>query len=117
MAKVPSLPLGRVLCKKSARDLLGAARSFAVGPDAVVPGREGARSPVTAPERAADRPIFVVGVPRSGTTLLRYMLCSHPRIYIPPESNFIPRFFRGRPSEEMSRAETRRILERIAAYR
>jgi hypothetical protein len=122
MAKVPSLPLGRVFCEESARDLPGAARSFAVGrPHPVVPvrdgWREGPRRPVTAPERAADRPIFVVGVPRSGTTLLRYMLCSHPRIYIPPESNFIPRFFRRRPNEAMSRAETRRILERIAAYR
>ncbi len=46
----------------------------------------------------ANRPIFVVGTPRSGTTLLRYMLCAHPCIYIPPESNCIPRFFRRRPA-------------------
>src|SRR5229473_3096029 len=30
-------------------------------------------------------PIFVVGTGRSGTTLLRFMLCAHPRIYITHE--------------------------------
>jgi hypothetical protein len=41
-------------------------------------------------------PIFVIGSPRSGTTLLRLMLTSHPAIVIPPECGFIlwlqPRF-------------------------
>jgi hypothetical protein len=32
----------------------------------------------------ADRPIFVLGCPRSGTTLLQLMLHAHPRIAIPP---------------------------------
>jgi hypothetical protein len=35
-------------------------------------------------------PIFVVGCPRSGTTLLRLMLDAHPTLAIPPESHFIP---------------------------
>jgi hypothetical protein len=35
---------------------------------------------------------FVVGVGRSGTTLLRMMLDSHPEIAIPPETHFVPRF-------------------------
>ena len=34
---------------------------------------------------------FVVGAGRSGTTLLRLMLDSHPRMAIPPETHFIPR--------------------------
>jgi hypothetical protein len=38
------------------------------------------------------RPIFVIGVGRSGTTLLRLMLHHHPRIAIPYESHFIPRY-------------------------
>jgi hypothetical protein len=38
----------------------------------------------------AEKPIFVVGHPRSGTTLLRFLLSSHPRIYIPEETGFIP---------------------------
>ncbi len=38
-------------------------------------------------------PIFVVGNPRSGTTLLRLVLTSHSQISIPPESEFIVRLF------------------------
>lgn len=33
---------------------------------------------------------FVVGVTRSGTTLLRLMLDSHPELTIPPETHFLP---------------------------
>lgn len=62
-------------------------------------------------------PIFVIGVARSGTTMLRYMLCSNPRIYVPPESNFIPRFFRNRPTEELTRERALDILDRISSYR
>ena len=35
-----------------------------------------------------DRPIFILGNPRSGTSLLRLMLHSHSQICIPPESHF-----------------------------
>jgi len=34
---------------------------------------------------------FIVGVGRSGTTLLRLMLDAHPELSIPPETHFIPR--------------------------
>ncbi len=34
---------------------------------------------------------FIVGAPRSGTTLLRLMLDAHPDLAIPPETYFIPR--------------------------
>ena len=33
---------------------------------------------------------IVVGVPRSGTTLLRMMLDAHPELAIPPETGFLP---------------------------
>lgn len=37
----------------------------------------------------SDRPIFVVGCPRSGTTLFRTMLSAHPSIAIPPETRYL----------------------------
>lgn len=39
---------------------------------------------------AADRPVFIGGCPRSGTTLLRCMLNSHPDVAIPRETRFLP---------------------------
>jgi hypothetical protein len=40
-----------------------------------------------------EDPIFVLGCHRSGTSLLRRILNSHPRIACPPESNFLIHFF------------------------
>lgn len=40
-------------------------------------------------ETAPCKPIFVIGCFRSGTTLLRYFLDSHPNIACPPESRFL----------------------------
>jgi hypothetical protein len=45
-------------------------------------------------------PIFVVGCPRSGTTMLRLMLDAHPSLAIPPESHFIPLVARVRSRYE-----------------
>lgn len=39
-------------------------------------------------------PIFIIGVGRSGTTLLRLMLDSHSHIAIPPESHFFVPYYR-----------------------
>jgi hypothetical protein len=64
-----------------------------------------------------QRPIFVIGAPRSGTTLLRYVLCSHPRIHIPPESNFIPRLLGTRPDRALNRAEAMDLVETVLTYR
>ena len=35
------------------------------------------------------KPFFILGNPRSGTSLFRIMLNSHPRIVVPPESGFL----------------------------
>jgi hypothetical protein len=45
---------------------------------------------------AHDRPIFLVGCPRSGTTLLSAMLHAHPRIAMPPETRFLMRVYTRR---------------------
>jgi hypothetical protein len=48
---------------------------------------------------AGDHPPapFIVGAGRSGTTLLRLMLDSHPQLAIPPETHFIPRLHEAFP--------------------
>jgi Sulfotransferase family len=60
-----------------------------------------------------DSPIFIVGCSRSGTSMLRDLLRSHPNLCFPPESHFIPRFYAawGDPSSDReARALARRIL-------
>src|SRR5688572_26878619 len=43
------------------------------------------------PSRCEPPPMpVIVGVGRSGTTLLRLMLDSHPELAIPPETGFLP---------------------------
>lgn len=82
------------------------------------PGASAGVSSLNEPSSTAlpERPIFIVGAPRSGTTLLRYVLSSHPRIYIPPESNFIPRLLGHRPGRELTRKEAVRTVEIIRTY-
>src|SRR5687767_12398889 len=38
---------------------------------------------------------FVVGMNRSGTTLLRMMLDAHPQLVLPPETHFVPDLIRA----------------------
>ena len=55
--------------------------------------------------RTGKRPIFIVGSPRSGTTLLRLVLDSHSRISCGPETQFLKELepIVGRRWEAMSR--------------
>jgi len=55
---------------------------------------------------------FVVGVNRSGTTLLRMMLDAHPELTIPPETHFIPEMIR-RANHENTR---RRLIRSITKH-
>lgn len=57
---------------------------------------------------------FVVGVPRSGTTLLRAMLDSHPALAVPGESPFLVRLS-GRRYARAGRFETERFLADLLA--
>ena len=43
-----------------------------------------------------DRPVFVVGCARSGTTMLQQMVNAHPRLSMPPENHFVMRVYDGR---------------------
>lgn len=61
----------------------------------------------------SDRPIFVVGCARSGTTMLQLMLHAHPRIAIPPETRFLMDAYRNRRQfGDLHAAANRRRLAR-----
>jgi hypothetical protein len=61
-----------------------------------------------------ERPIFIIGHPRSGTTLLRFLLSSHPRIYIPEETGFIPFLIaKEQIDTDLTFTQVKSILERI----
>jgi Sulfotransferase family len=72
--------------------------------------------PLLKREKNIDRPPapFVVGMNRSGTTLLRMMLDSHPELTIPPETHFVPDVIRacrrkgGKPEEVLAAMKSRR---------
>jgi hypothetical protein len=72
-------------------------------------------------------PFFIVGCPRSGTTVVRSMLNAHPRLAIPPETHWIvalaPRRYdagaprripNGRPRLQL--AGGRPVIEEIVGY-
>ncbi|MGH8866739.1 MAG: sulfotransferase family protein [Actinomycetes bacterium] len=59
----------------------------------------------------SDAPIFIVGCPRSGTTLLQLMLHAHPRIAVPPETRFvIPAYRMRRRFGRLTKPANRRKL-------
>src|SRR5262249_27190100 len=61
-------------------------------------------------------PVFVIGVARSGTTLISLMLDSHSRIAIPYESHFFVAYYQkyhGRAFE--AEAERRALVEQVLA--
>lgn len=59
-----------------------------------------------------DKPIFVVGFQRSGTTLLQALMGAHPRIAAPPEMYFVFRIanFAGRYGDLRDVANLRRVI-------
>jgi Sulfotransferase family len=70
--------------------------------------------------RAPERPPapFVVGVPRSGTTLLRLMLDAHSGLAIPPETHFLPKLIRVcREAEAAGEDPRARVIEFLTGHR
>lgn len=62
--------------------------------------------------RPAGEPFFIVGSPRSGTTLVRAILDGHSRLSVPPESRFIV----GRGWGRLRRRRRPRTLEQLLAH-
>lgn len=70
------------------------------------------------PPKISPDPFFIVGAPRSGTTLLQYMLRSHPNLSLPTgESHFFIPLYRNRARfGDLNRKENvRRVLEAMYA--
>lgn len=56
-------------------------------------------------------PVFVVGMPRSGTTLLSRLLDAHPDLAMAPETHYFTRCWTG--EAVTARADVRRLLDRL----
>ncbi|MGH3023388.1 MAG: sulfotransferase family protein, partial [Gaiellaceae bacterium] len=75
------------------------------------------RSPSVYADRP-NRPVFVGGCPRSGTTMLRLMLNSHPDLAVPHETRFlIPIWDRRATFGDLSNPKNRRRIARWIAAR
>ncbi len=61
-----------------------------------------------------ETPFFIVGHPRSGTTLLRFILSSHSRLHIPAETGFLP-YLGVNPARLLKLADVEQLLDRIAS--
>jgi hypothetical protein len=59
-----------------------------------------------------NAPVFIVGAPRSGTSLLRDLLRSHPHLAFSYETHFLPKFFRAYGDPRSDR-EAHRLAARI----
>jgi hypothetical protein len=57
--------------------------------------------------------LFVVGCPRSGTTLLRRMLDAHPELAITPETHWVPEWFEKRPGVDPDGNVTRELVRSL----
>src|ERR687893_1347056 len=61
--------------------------------------------------------VFIVGCPRSGTTLLQRIVDAHPHIAIIHQSRFIPYFFEGRRGLTPEGLVTTKLVDRLLEAR
>jgi Sulfotransferase family len=61
--------------------------------------------------------LFIVGCPRSGTTLLQRILNAHPQIAITPESHWIPRLYEKPWALTRAGLIRPKLIRRLAAHR
>jgi hypothetical protein len=67
------------------------------------------------PRSALNPYVFVVGCPRSGTTLLQRMLDAHPGLAVANDAHFIPKVIRGRG--QTNPPLTPELVANVATYR
>jgi hypothetical protein len=87
--------------------------------------RAAAGTPAVSPETLRERRrvggwtnpfVFVVGCPRSGTTLLQRLLDAHPELAISDESFWIPYFFKRRIGLTPEGMVTPELISRLSEY-
>lgn len=67
---------------------------------------------------SGERPVFIVGCARSGTTLLQLMLHAHPHIAVPPETRFVmPAYDRREEFGEPQEPDVRKAIARFIIRR
>lgn len=64
-------------------------------------------------EAPSDRPVFILGMPRSGTSLVEQILASHPRVAGGGELLTLPNIVRGLPGQLGIEADDRSLIGRI----
>ena len=67
-------------------------------------------------DRSKLSPIFIVGAPRSGTTLLAVLFDRHSRIAIPPETQFFSEFL-NKYSIEIERDSHQKIVDKALNFK
>jgi len=60
--------------------------------------------------------LFIVGCPRSGTTLLQRMVNAHPQIAITPESHWIPHLYEKPWALNREGLITHKLIRELAAH-
>lgn len=78
------------------------------------PGADASVNRLDTDARRANPFVFVVGCPRSGTTLLQRMLDAHPALTVANDTHFIPKAVRG--PEPVDPPVTPEIVTRVATY-
>jgi tetratricopeptide (TPR) repeat protein len=94
----------------AARDLAFDPESLAAETESIIENHPaGALSGVAG--SADERPVFVVGMPRSGTTLVEQILAAHPRVSGAGEAMSIAALDPGMGDAQMAEAAINRLLE------
>ena len=60
--------------------------------------------------------VFLVGCPRSGTTLLQRMVDAHPQIAITPETHWIPSYFEKATRKTPEARVTPKLVDKLLKY-
>jgi hypothetical protein len=60
--------------------------------------------------------VFIVGCPKSGTTLLRRIVDAHPLVAIPNEQHWLPKWFEQRKEVAPEGLATPELVSKVLEY-